>query len=116
MKPRRGPGVVVYSAGLALLAALALGLAAANRATAFAPASATPAGFLPLVFKPQTSGSNTFLPVIVIAPTPTPTGTPVPVTPPAAGDWQTVLSYYRASARLPALTENTGWSAGAVGH
>ena len=71
---------------------------------------------VPLIVKAQTTGSNTFLPVIVNAPTPTPTGTPVPVTPPAVGDWQTVLNYYRAAARLPALTENAGWSAGALNH
>ncbi len=99
---------MVVGAGLALLVFLSLRLAAAQ--------AAAPAAFLPLIFKPQAQGTNTFLPVIVKAPTPTPTGTPLPVTPPAAGDWQIVLSYYRASARLPALTENAGWSAGAVNH
>ena len=113
MKPGHGSGSVLFVAGLALLAFLSLRLAVARAA---APAVPTPASFLPLIVKAQTTGSNTFLPVIVNAPTPTPTGTPVPVTPPAAGDWQTVLNYYRAAARLPALTENTGWSAGALNH
>jgi hypothetical protein len=38
------------------------------------------------------------------------------VTPPADGDWHSVLAYYRASARLPGLAEDTGWSAGAYAH
>lgn len=116
MKPRQRSGAVLYGAGLALLAILTLGLAAATRAAVPAPAALTPAGFLPLVVAPRSGGTDMFLPVIIMAPTPTPTGTPVPVTPPAAGDWQTVLGYYRASARLPALAENPDWSAGDVNH
>jgi uncharacterized protein YkwD len=65
---------------------------------------------------PAASTSQSYLPAIYAPPRPTPSGTPLPVTPPAATDWSSVLRYYRASARLPALAENTGWSAGTVLH
>jgi uncharacterized protein YkwD len=68
------------------------------------------------------AGIHDYFPFIGIAPTntpipsPTPTATPLPVTPPLADDWQSVLGYYRASARLPGLAEDTSWSAGAFDH
>ena len=116
MRPRPRPGAVLLGAGLTVLTFVILSLAPASRAAALAPAAGTPANYLPLVVKPQTGSSINFLPIVLVAPTPTPTGTPVPVTPPAASDWQSVLAYYRASARLPALAENPAWSAGAADH
>ena len=38
------------------------------------------------------------------------------MTPPASGDWQVFLNYYRASARLPGPAVNGEWSAGAAEH
>jgi uncharacterized protein YkwD len=100
--PGRALRVVFAAAGLAVMALGALWVAAAVQAAPPpAPAVGTPQAYFPIFYQPVL---------------PTPTGTPPPVTPPAATDWYDVLLYYRASARLPALAENTTWSAGAVNH
>jgi uncharacterized protein YkwD len=91
-------------------------LAQALPAGPAAPAGPTVVDFLPLIARAPTPMSE-YLPVIAQAPFPTPPGgTPPSVTPPANTDWLTVLNYYRASARLPALAENTNWSTGAAQH
>jgi uncharacterized protein YkwD len=69
--------------------------------------SYTVQAYLPIYYQASTNTPS---------PTPTPTASPLPVTPPASGDWQTVLGYYRASARLPGLAEDAAWSAGAFEH
>ncbi len=100
-------GVPLVGAGLALLAIFTLRLTVLAQAP---PPATAPA-------EPAVPTAVAFLPVIYVAPSPTPIGgTPPPVTPPAATDWRTVLNYYRASARLPALAENTSWSSGAAQH
>jgi uncharacterized protein YkwD len=63
--------------------------------------------YLPLYYHAST---NTPLP------SPTPTASPPPVTPPVSDDWHSVLAYYRASARLPVLAEDAGWTAGDYAH
>ena len=70
------------------------------------------------VAAPRASPAGIFLPVMLHQPTitPIPTGTPPPVTPPTSSDWHAVLNYYRASARLPSLADNTDWSNGAALH
>jgi uncharacterized protein YkwD len=108
IKPRRWRGTVVAAVGSVLLAVAAAG--AALTAGRGANSSAKIAGnraYLPFVY---ISASSTPLP------SPTPTATPLPVTPPAADDWQSVLGYYRASARLPGLAEDAGWTAGDFAH
>ncbi len=98
MTSRRRSAATLSGVGLAVLALFSIKLAASVGAAPAAPTSIA------------------YLPVILVPPAPTPTGTPPPVTPPAATDWKTVLNYYRASARLPPLVENTGWSDGAFDH
>jgi len=90
---------------LALLGIFGLRLAASARAAASPAPAALPA-----------STAGAFFPIVLVPPAPTPTGTPPPVTPPASGDWHAVLAYYRASAHLPGLGENTTWSSGAADH
>ncbi len=106
MTPARRPadlGLLALALLLAGLLALSLVPAPTGRAAAPAQPLGTPSpqAYLPMVYQP---------------PTPTPTVTPPPVTPPSSGDWRTYLGYYRAAARLPGLSENTGWSAGAANH
>ncbi len=101
MRPGPRWRAVLPGAALALVGFITISLAVSARAAAPAPASPTSVGYFP---------------IIAAAPRPTPAGTPPPVTPPAATDWRSVLSYYRASARLPALSENTNWSVGAANH
>jgi uncharacterized protein YkwD len=105
MRPRLRPASALLGAGLTVLGLMVLSVSAVGaRAVA--------------VSAPQASQADVFLPLIVQAPTPTPTPTPTPppVTPPASGDWHAFLDYYRASARLPALVDNTGWGKGAALH
>ncbi len=92
-------GTAWSGAGLAVLAIATLRVAAANSTPARQSAQAAPT-------------SVSYLPIISVAPPPIPPA----VTPPAASDWQSVLNYYRASARLPALAVNTSWSSGAALH
>jgi len=105
MTPRRraADGALLLLA-LVLAALLALSLVPAGSAPA---APAQPLG---------TPSPLAYLPMIWRLPSPTPTVTPPPVTPPAGGDWRTYLGYYRAVAHLPGLSENSGWSDGAVKH
>jgi uncharacterized protein YkwD len=116
MTARQRLARLASGAGLAGLALIAISLAVAAKTAASAPASSTPAVLLPVIDVPPGPTPAAFLPVIDVAPPPTPTGTPLPVTPPAATDWQTVLQYYRASAHLPVLAVNAGWSVGAANH
>jgi uncharacterized protein YkwD len=96
----------VFLGGLAALALAMLWLTTVTGA-APAPQAAAPAATTP--------ANARYFPVIMVQ-RPTPTSTPLPVTPPASGDWRAVLSYYRASAHLPNVGENSGWSAGAANH
>ncbi len=109
--PRRWRGTAVAAVSSLLLAVLAAAAAlTAGRGAGPSAPSAKIAGnqaYFPFVYF---TASNTPLP------SPTPTATPPPVTPPDSDDWPSVLGYYRASARLPGLAENTGWSAGAYAH
>ena len=103
MKPVRRPSAALLGvAGLLATILAGLGLSVA-RQMRLAPQTSTQISYMPMVFR-----SNT--------PTPAPSGTPLPVTPPVSGDWHDVLGYYRASARLPGLGENLGWSDGAFQH
>ncbi len=113
-KPTRWRGTVVAAIGSVLLTILAAvaAITAGRGANPSAPVdpSAKIAGnraYFPFMYF---TASNTPLP------SPTPTATPLPVTPPASGDWQVVLGYYRSSARLPGLAEDTAWNAGAFAH
>lgn len=101
--PRAGADLGLLALGLLLAGLLALSLAPAGRPAAPAQPLGTPSpqAYMPMIFRP---------------PPPTPTSTPPPVLPPASGDWRAYLGYYRALARLPGLSENTGWSDGAYKH
>lgn len=100
-------GATLSGAGLTVLALFTLRMAVAVHAPPRRPPLPAPA--VPTVVS--------YFPFVSQPPAPTPIGgTPPPVTPPAATDWRTVLNYYRASARLPALAENTSWSSGAAQH
>lgn len=101
MTAGRRTNAALSGAGLMVLALVTFRLAAGVRSAPLSPAATT---------------SVAFFPVVLVPPAPTPTGTPLPVTPPAATDWHTVLNYYRASARLPGVAENTSWSSGATNH
>lgn len=94
--------------GLALLLAALLG--------GLGALSVVPGGRPAAPAQPLGTPSALYLPMLIQPPTPTPTRTPPPVTPPASGDWRAYLGYYRAAARLPGLSENTGWSDGAFKH
>ena len=100
------PGTAIAGISGVLLAIVAAGVAlTANRPQSpSAAAAATHSAYLPMFFYPTATL------------TPVPTATPLPVTPPAAADWHSTVDYYRASARLPGLAENTSWSAGAEAH
>ncbi len=58
---------------------------------------------------PQPTATNTLVPTA----TSTRTATPVPG---PTTSWLTYVNYYRTMAKLPAVTENMGWSAGAWKH
>jgi hypothetical protein len=62
------------------------------------------------------TGAPYYFPMIFQPPSPTPTASPLPVTPPASGNWQTYVNYYRSVAHLPPLAEDGGWSQGAFEH
>jgi len=102
--PRRSSIAFGVAVGLAL-ALFALRLASAPAGSAQAPAADASADPTQVRYFP-----------VIFVQRPPPTGAPPIVTPPASGDWHAVLAYYRASARLPGVSENGAWSVGAANH